>query len=69
MYYTLFLEACYLVHRVVFQVLPISSAGTFKFPAWTSVVFLHHSWYLWPVLRYILVVMVSAAVIAVACDP
>jgi hypothetical protein len=69
MYYALLLEACCPVHYVVFWVLPVSSAGTFKFPAWTSIIFLHSDWYSWPVLRHILVVMVSAAVIAVACDP
>jgi hypothetical protein len=69
MYYTLFLKACCPVHRVVFWVLPISSAGTFESLAWISVVSFHNGWYLWLVLRHILVVMVSAAVIAVVYDP
>jgi hypothetical protein len=57
------------MHRIVLGVLPVTPARTFKFPAWTGVIFLHDGWYLWPVLRYIFIVMVDLTIVAVACDP
>jgi hypothetical protein len=57
------------MHRIMLRVLPVTPARTFKFPAWTGVIFLHNGWYLWLVLRHIFVVVVDLIIIAVACDP
>jgi hypothetical protein len=51
------------------RVLPVTPARTFKFPAWTGVIFLHNDWYLWLILRHIFVVVVDLAIIAITCDP
>jgi hypothetical protein len=57
------------MHHIVLRVLPVTPARTFKFPAWTGVIFLHDGWYLWPVLRHIFIIVVDLTIIAVACDP
>jgi hypothetical protein len=57
------------MHRIVLGVLPVTPARTFKFPAWTGVIFLHDGWYLWPVLRHVFVIVVDLTIVAVACDP
>jgi hypothetical protein len=51
------------------RVLPVAPAGTFKFPAWIGIIFLHNSWYLWLILCHIFIVVVDFAIVAVACDP
>jgi hypothetical protein len=57
------------MHCIMLRVLPVTPTRTFKFLAWTGVIFLHNGWYLWPVLRYVFVVVVDLIIIAVACDP
>jgi hypothetical protein len=69
MYHALAFEACCPMHCIVLRVLPITPARTFKFLAWTGVVFLHDDWYLWPILHHVFVVVVDLAIVAVTCDP
>jgi hypothetical protein len=57
------------MHCIMLRVLPITPVRIFKFPAWTGIIFLYNGWYLWPVLRYIFIVIVDLTIIAVACDP
>jgi hypothetical protein len=53
----------------MFWVSPISFAGAFKLPAWTSIILFHDFWYFWPKFCHVLVVVVDAVIIAIACDP
>jgi hypothetical protein len=56
------------MHYIVLRVLPVTPARIFEFPAWIGVIFLHDGWYLWPVLRYVFIIMVDLIIIAVACN-
>jgi hypothetical protein len=68
-HHALLLKAHHLVHYVIFRVSPVSSAGIFKFSIWIGIIFLYDSWYLWPVLHHVFIIVVNAAVIAVVSNP